>query len=174
MYILSCYEKFTESDLNDFENLIIDWAKKFIALFNTYSNSELKFPKLHSWVYHTTDLIKKYGSLNGFSTKTYESLHKDFVKKLYYLTNKQNIEDQILKMIYLLLNVETTKESVLNLALIWWYDFKSTNDPYYYRCPRFKKTELYNIIDIEAIKNHVHIIPRFNKSNDYLVNKYIF
>ncbi|RIB22378.1 hypothetical protein C2G38_2174152 [Gigaspora rosea] len=108
MYILSHYEEFTESDLrvgqkntlplNDFENLIIDWAKKFIALFNTYSNSELKFPKLHSWVYHTTDLIKKYGSLNSFSTETYESLNKDFVKKPYYLTNKQNIEDQILKI----------------------------------------------------------------------------
>ncbi|KAF0539692.1 hypothetical protein F8M41_006951 [Gigaspora margarita] len=99
MYILSCYEEFTESDLNDFENLIIDWAKKFIALFNTYSNSELKFPKLYSWVYYTTDLIKIYGSLNSFSTETYESFHKDFVKKPYYLTNKQNIEDQILKMV---------------------------------------------------------------------------
>jgi len=33
---------------------------------------------------------------------------------------------------------------------------------------------LNNIVDIEAIKNHVHIIPRFDKSNDYLVNKYIF
>ena len=63
---------------------------------------------------------------------------------------------------------------MLNLTLIQWYDFKSTNDPYYYGCPRLKKTELYNIVDIEAIKNHVHIIPRFDKSNDYLVNKYLF
>jgi len=54
---------------------------------------------LHSWVYHTTDLIKKYGCLNGFSTKTYESLHKDFVKTPYYLSNKQNIEDQIMKVV---------------------------------------------------------------------------
>ncbi|KAF0443230.1 zn-finger domain-containing protein [Gigaspora margarita] len=76
--------------------------------------------------------------------------------------------------IYLLLNAETTEENALNLALIWWYDFKSTNDSYYYGCPRLKKTELYNIVNIEAIKNHVHIIPCFDKSNDYLVNKYIF
>ena len=63
---------------------------------------------------------------------------------------------------------------MLNLVLIQQYNFKSTNDPYYYGCPRLKKTELYNIVDIEAIKNHVHIIPRFDKSNDYLVNKYLF
>jgi len=37
--------------------------------------------------------------LNGFSTETYESLHKDFVKSPYYLTNKKDIEIQILKMV---------------------------------------------------------------------------
>jgi hypothetical protein len=74
-------------------------GSKFISLFKSYSASNLKYPKLHSWIYHTADLIKKYGCLNGFSTETYESLHRDFVKTPYYLTNKQNIEDQILKMV---------------------------------------------------------------------------
>ncbi|KAF0526270.1 zn-finger domain-containing protein [Gigaspora margarita] len=37
--------------------------------------------------------------LNGFSTETYESLHKDFVKTPYYLSNKQNIENQIMKKV---------------------------------------------------------------------------
>ncbi|KAF0426245.1 zn-finger domain-containing protein [Gigaspora margarita] len=46
--------------------------------------------------------------------------------------------------------------------------------PFYYGCPRLQLTEIYNIIDIEAIKDNVHIIPRFDKDNDYLVNKYIF
>ncbi|KAF0538636.1 zn-finger domain-containing protein [Gigaspora margarita] len=76
MYLLSQYKEFTDNDLKDFE-----------------------VPKLYSWIYHTTDLIKKYGCLNGFSTETYKSLYKDFVKTLYYLSNKQNIEDQIMKMI---------------------------------------------------------------------------
>ncbi|KAF0369726.1 hypothetical protein F8M41_013436 [Gigaspora margarita] len=70
-----------------------------INIFQAYSLSELKFPKLHSWVHYIIDLIRKYGTLNGFSTKTYESLHKDFVKASYYLTNKQNIEIQIMKMV---------------------------------------------------------------------------
>jgi hypothetical protein len=79
--------------------LIIKWAQQFIDNFQEFSSSGLKLPKLHSWIYHTTDLIKKYGSLNGFSTETYESLHKDFVKTPYYLTNKKDIESQILKMV---------------------------------------------------------------------------
>ena len=74
-------------------------AQQFINIFQEFSSSGLKLPKLHSWVYYTTDLIKKYGPLNGFSTETYESLHKDFVKAPYYLTNKKDIEIQILKMV---------------------------------------------------------------------------
>ena len=77
----------------------MNWAQQFIDLFKTYSPSELKLPKLHSWIYHTTDLIKKYGSLNRFCTETYESLHKDFVKTPYYLSNKQNIEIQLMKIV---------------------------------------------------------------------------
>ena len=61
-----------------------------------------------------------------------------------------------------------------NLALIRWYDFKSTKNQYHYGCPRLKLTKLYNIVNIESIKNNIHIIPRFDKTNDYLVNKYIF
>lgn len=73
---------------------MINWAQQFIIIFQIYSSSELKFLKLHSWVYYTIDLIRKYGTLNGFSTETYESLHKNFIKASYYLTNKQYIEIQ--------------------------------------------------------------------------------
>jgi hypothetical protein len=36
-----------------------------------------------------------------------------------------------------------------------------------------KLTEIYNFVAIEAIQDVVHIIPRFGKSNEYFVNKYI-
>ena len=61
-----------------------------------------------------------------------------------------------------------------NLALIQWYNFKSEKNQYYYECPRLQLTELFNVIDIEAIRNQVHVIPCFDKTNEYLVNKYIF
>ncbi|KAF0539799.1 hypothetical protein F8M41_006743 [Gigaspora margarita] len=83
MYIMSRFEEFDYQNLKDFENLIINWAQQFINIFQTYTLLELKFPKLYSWVYHTINLIRKYGTLNEFSTETYESLHKYFVKAPY-------------------------------------------------------------------------------------------
>ena len=77
-------------------------AQQFIDLFKIYSLSELKLLKLYSWINHTTDLIKKYSSLNRFCTETYESLHKDFVKTPYYLSNKQNIEIQLMKIVIII------------------------------------------------------------------------
>jgi hypothetical protein len=65
------------------------------------------------------------------------------------------------------------KNTILNLALIQWYDFKETN-PYCYGCSRLKLINHFNFIDIEAIHDIVHIVPRFNSNNEYFVNKFIF
>jgi len=63
---------------------------------------------------------------------------------------------------------------MLNLALVQWYDFKSRNYPYMYGCPRITLKNLYNFVAIDTIQNIVHIIPRFNSTNEYFVNKFIF
>ena len=63
---------------------------------------------------------------------------------------------------------------MLNLALIQCYDFKHKNKPYVYECSQLKLTEIYNFIKIEAIQDIVHIVLRFNLSNEYFVNKFIF
>lgn len=65
-------------------------------------------------------------------------------------------------------------EIMPKLALIQWYDFKSQSQPYLHGCSRLKLTNIYNFIDIEATQDIVHIIPRFNLDNEYLVNKFIF
>ncbi|RHZ60531.1 hypothetical protein Glove_352g8 [Diversispora epigaea] len=64
-----------------------------------HSKSELQFPKLHSWVFHICSSIREFDAINGYTTETYESLHKDYVKKPYKLTNKKEIEKQIMKII---------------------------------------------------------------------------
>jgi hypothetical protein len=74
----------------------------------------------------------------------------------------------------ILLIVKIDFEDPLNLALIQWYDFKSQSYPYLYGCSLLELTEIYNFIDVEAIQNIVHIVPRFGKSNEYFVNKYVF
>jgi hypothetical protein len=66
------------------------------------------------------------------------------------------------------------RNTSLNLVLIQWYDFKSQSHPFLYGCSRLELTEIYNFIDIEAIQDIVHIIPRFNSNNEYFVNKFIF
>jgi hypothetical protein len=69
---------------------------------------------------------------------------------------------------------EVLTDPPLNLALIQWYDFKSKRSPYLYGCPHLKLIELYNFVAIESIHGVVHIVPRFDKQNEYFVNKYIF
>jgi hypothetical protein len=57
---------------------------------------------------------------------------------------------------------------------VQWYDFKFEKTPFVYDCPLLKLVEIYNFIEIEAIEEIVHIVPRFNKENEYFVNKFIF
>ena len=40
-----------------------------------------------------------YGVINGYITETYESLHKNFVKILYRISNKKNVEFQLLQTV---------------------------------------------------------------------------
>ena len=69
---------------------------------------------------------------------------------------------------------EELQKNHLNLALIQWYDFKLEKTPYKYGCAYMKLTDIYNIVEIEAIYDIVHVIPRFDKKNEYLINKFIF
>ena len=65
-------------------------------------------------------------------------------------------------------------EEPMHLALVQWYDFKSSANPFLYECPLLKKTNTFNLIEIEVINDIIHIIPRFNKNNEFLVNKFLF
>jgi len=71
----------------------------FIGIFQQMSPSKLKLSKLHSWVYHIIDSIRSFGAMNGYTTETYESLHKEYVKIPYRLSNKKDIEIQIIKTV---------------------------------------------------------------------------
>ncbi|RHZ53308.1 hypothetical protein Glove_443g14 [Diversispora epigaea] len=99
MYILSRLEIFKESDLEKFQKAINDWANLFVILFRKKSDSKMKFPKFHSWIFHIVDTIREYGAINGYTTETYESLHKSYIKTPYRLSNKKDIEEQIMKTI---------------------------------------------------------------------------
>ncbi|RHZ87830.1 hypothetical protein Glove_30g1 [Diversispora epigaea] len=68
----------------------------------------------------------------------------------------------------LITEVFLKKEKSLHLALVQWYNFISKRTPFVYSCPLLELTEVYNFIEIEAIEDIVHIVPRFDKTNEYL------
>ena len=70
-----------------------------MAVFSDYSPSNCKIPKLHVLRYHVIPSIKLYGSMNGMSTETYETLHKYNVKNPYRMTNKRNYVPQMLNTV---------------------------------------------------------------------------
>ena len=74
-----------------------EWADLFVDLFRKFSPSDMKFPKLHLWLYHIVDTIWEYGAINGYTIETYESLHKIYVKTPYRLSNKRDVEKQIMQ-----------------------------------------------------------------------------
>ncbi len=48
---------------------------------------------------HTSSMIKNFGAINGYTTETYEFLHKFYVKDPYKFSNKKNEMKQILKRV---------------------------------------------------------------------------
>lgn len=45
------------------------------------------------------DSIRNFGAINGYTTETYESLHHEYVKVPYRLSNKKNIETQLMQIV---------------------------------------------------------------------------
>ena len=79
--------------------LIIEFCQEFTTIFSEYSQSQCKIPKLHVLRYHVIPSIRLYGSMNGMSTETYETLHKKNVKIPYWMTNKKNYVPQMLNTV---------------------------------------------------------------------------
>ena len=77
-------------------------------MFSEYSSSHCKIPKLHVLRYHVIPSIRLYGSMNGMSTETYETLHKDNVKNPYRMTNKKDYVSQMLNTVHIILSIFIT------------------------------------------------------------------
>ena len=92
-------ESFTNMDLAELQEYITGFCQEFVTLFSDYSSSRCKIPKLHILRYHVIPSIQLYGSTNGMSTETYETLHKSNVKNPYRMTNKRNYVPQMLNSV---------------------------------------------------------------------------
>jgi hypothetical protein len=54
-------------------------------------------------VYHIINSIEEFGAINGFTTETYEFLHKDYVKIPYRSSNKREAIGQIINTVSIFL-----------------------------------------------------------------------
>ncbi len=70
------------------------------------------------WRYHTINTIRRYGAINGLTTETYETLHKNWVKNPYRISNKKNVLDQIIKTVSYKLFLD---------IFVYFFNFKKKN-----------------------------------------------
>jgi len=73
----------------------------------------------------------------------------------------------------------TQENESFSFVMVKWYDYclptrKEPEPLDIFGCPRVKMLKEYNIVPLESVVESVHVIPRFHKENQYLVNKYIF
>ncbi|PKB95639.1 hypothetical protein RhiirA5_474125, partial [Rhizophagus irregularis] len=77
------------------KKLMKSWAKDLV-LIGSYSNNQCQYPKLHHFLYHLIPAIKDYCSPNGWNAETFEFLYKAYIKDPYHISNKRNVNPQIL------------------------------------------------------------------------------
>ena len=65
---------------------------------------------------------------------------------------------------------ERNGKNPLEFTHVRWYE---ENDELW-GCPRLRLIKHYSCIPIESINKTVYIVPRFEKTNEYLVNIFMF
>jgi len=61
-----------------------------------------------------------------------------------------------------------------DLALVQWYNYKNAAILDKYECPWLTLTSQFEFVPVESVVEPVHIVPRFIKNNEYLVNIFMF
>ncbi|CAG8731638.1 4075_t:CDS:2 [Gigaspora margarita] len=64
-------------------------------------------------------------------------------------------------------------KELYELALVCWYDIL-LQEPELYSYPQLYYSKEYDIIPIGSIIQEVHIVPKFDKKNCFLLNQYMF
>jgi hypothetical protein len=81
---------FTNADLIDLKLRINTWTTAMIAHYSE-AVSNGNFPKLHLFLKHFVDFIRRYGTAMGFHTGTWEGFHAIAIKRPYKRSNHKNV-----------------------------------------------------------------------------------
>ncbi|PKY60817.1 hypothetical protein RhiirA4_484973 [Rhizophagus irregularis] len=159
---MSCNKEFSEEDLIKFEDLITIWSCEFVEIFSRFSPSELKLPKLHSWRYHVVPAIRQFGSINSFTTETFETLHKYYVKIPYRKSNKKEVRQKAL----IESTTKTVKQKIGQLSSKL-YDIRFS--AFENHLETFQQLEILNPLQLEGMEN---LLDSLNKlKDDILLDK---
>jgi hypothetical protein len=122
-------------------------------------NNEFGYFKIYSSVtVESTDIIRTSGNFYGnewFSNVVVSSEETEWYGKALLLLEFYAEEDK----------------DPINLVLLRWYEEEVEE---IYGCPRLYLTDQYTCVYLNSVDMSVHIIPRNNCENEFLVNKYIF
>ncbi|RGB41569.1 hypothetical protein C1646_751997 [Rhizophagus diaphanus] len=179
-----------------------------------FNPSNLRLPKLHFWRYHVISAIRQFGAINGYTSETYETLHKFYVKNPYQKSIIKEVMNQILNRNHseIFQQLEITNplqlEGMENLhfslntfidnidvaivmeeieavnyitdqgacfgKVLLLGNIIINNNSHNTIKFSFAMVKCYDVVPLDSITHSVHIIPRFHKENEFLMNRNIF
>jgi hypothetical protein len=160
-----CFQLAQDNDIHrlykeEFNNLRAGF-NEFLTENEIIYNDKIGYFKIYSSVaVESTDIIRTSGNFYGnewFSNVVVLSEETEWYGKA---------------LILMEFYIEEDKDPI-NLVLLRWYD-KVDEMEELYGCPRLYLTDQYTCVYLSSIDMSVHIIPRNNCENEFLVNKYIF
>ncbi|RHZ51247.1 hypothetical protein Glove_481g39 [Diversispora epigaea] len=122
------------------------------------------------------DCLKIYSSVtlkNGAILRTKNDFHhRPWFSNIAVNMNEEELSEYLsdkgicYAQTLLITEIRLPNKSPMHLALVQWYDFIEET-PFVYGCPLLRLVEVYNFIEIEAIEDTIHVVPRFDKNNEY-------
>ncbi|RHZ81094.1 hypothetical protein Glove_123g180 [Diversispora epigaea] len=88
VYVTTVLDRMHHLDLG-LSEVYVKWNEMYLL------SRQETFKEIH----YIVDTIREFRAINGYTTETYEALHKTYVKIPYHFSNKKDVEEQMMKTI---------------------------------------------------------------------------
>ncbi|CAG8739309.1 1723_t:CDS:2, partial [Cetraspora pellucida] len=146
---------------------ILEGLQHFIPVINDYFSLMVTFKKNIQESEITLILFESFTLPNKEKVRATKSYYNApiFSDIAVYMDPEQDFNTfggYCFAKVLLFVRVILTTATMIDLALICWYDFKYPSAPskfYKYECPHLQLTKIYNMIPVQSINHIVHIVP---------------
>ncbi|KAF0400964.1 zn-finger domain-containing protein [Gigaspora margarita] len=172
---LQVFQSMDSLQIEGMKNLLVSLNTFLDNTFLTSINNESLYK---SATLQSTDIIHADSSYNNDSWFSNVAIVMDTNKSTYYNTDQRTCFGKVLLLDEFYVN-NSLKTAIFAFTMVKWYDYCEQNeaDPEpteIYGCPRLMMLQDYSIVPLNSISHAVHIIPRFHKKNQFLMNRYLF